>query len=122
MMVPILGRLVIYTGKIDVMADFYCRFFDFSLLRSETDRIVELSPKSSGMTILLHPSAAKQREGQVLVKLVFDVEDVPAFCAAAKAKGLEFGKVHEADGYCFANAKDPAKNSIQVSSRAFRKR
>ena len=55
-----------------------------------------------------------------MVKLVFDVEDVSAFCESAKTQGLDFGKIHEAGGYQFANAKDPSKNSIQVSSRAFR--
>ncbi len=118
-MTPVLGRIMIYTGQIDEMAEFYSRHFGFSVVRSETDRIVELKPQSAGSTILLHPAASKQREGQVLVKLVFDVEDTEAFCAAARARGLEFGKVHQADGYAFANAKDPSKNSIQVSSRAF---
>lgn len=120
-MAPVLGRLVIYTRKIDQMADFYSRHFGFSVVRSESDRIVELKPRSSGMTILLHPAASKQKDGQVLVKLVFDVENVDAFCSSARAKGLEFGKVHVADGYAFANAKDPSMNSIQVSSRAFRR-
>jgi predicted enzyme related to lactoylglutathione lyase len=115
-----LGRLVIYTRKIDEMADFYVRHFGFQVFSSDDDRIVELRPPNSGMSLLLHPAAAKQKEGQVLVKLVFDVEDVPAFCEAAKSRGLDFGKVHKADGYKFANAKDPSKNSIQVSSRAFR--
>ncbi|MEJ1999970.1 MAG: VOC family protein [Maritimibacter sp.] len=115
-----LGRLVIYTSKIDQMASFYARHFGFSVIRSDDDRIVELRAQNSGMTLLLHPAAAKQKEGQVLVKLVFDVEDVSAFCDAAKADGLDFGKIHKAGGYEFANAKDPSKNSIQVSSRAFR--
>ena len=115
-----LGRLVIYTSKIDQMAEFYAKHFGFSVLRADDDRIVELRAHNSGMALLLHPAAAKQKEGQVLVKLVFDVEDVPAFCEAARANGLDFGKVHEAGGYKFANAKDPSKNSIQVSSRAFR--
>lgn len=119
-MVPELGRIVIYTGKIDQMAEFYARHFGFSVLRTEADRIVELKPQAAGSTILLHPAASKQKEGQALVKLVFDVEDVDAFCATAKEKGLEFGKIHRACGYAFANAKDPSKNSIQVSSRAFK--
>ena len=118
-MAPALGRIVIYTGKIDQMADFYARHFGFSVKRAERDRIVELVPQSTGLTILLHPAAAKQKEGQVLVKLVFDVEDVAAFCDAARADGLAFGKIHQAEGYSFANAKDPSNNSIQVSSRAF---
>ncbi|KFE34096.1 VOC family protein [Thioclava atlantica] len=115
-----LGRLVIYTSKIDKMADFYARYFGFSVLRAGGDRIVELIAQTPSISLLLHPAAAKQKEGQVLVKLVFDVEDVSAFCEAAMADGLDFGKIHKADGYEFANAKDPSKNSIQVSSRAFR--
>ncbi|SLN11768.1 Glyoxalase-like domain protein [Roseivivax jejudonensis] len=115
-----LGRLVIYTSKIDQMAEFYSRHFGFSVLRADGDRIVELRAQNSGMALLLHPAAAKQKEGQVLVKLVFDVEDVAGFCEAARARGLDFGKIHKAGGYEFANAKDPSRNSIQVSSRAFR--
>ena len=118
-MTPALGRIVIYTGKIDQMADFYACHFGFTVKRAEGDRIVELVPQNAGLSLLLHPLAAKQKEGQVLVKLVFDVKDVAAFCAEASANGLVFGKVHQADGYSFANAKDPSKNSIQVSSRAF---
>ncbi|WP_417273887.1 VOC family protein [Celeribacter halophilus] len=118
MVTPSLGRLVIYTRKIDEMAAFYARHFGFSVRRSATDRIVELTPKTSGATILLHPLSASQKEGQVLVKLVFDVEDVEDFCRTAQSNGLTFGKIHKTDSYAFANAKDPSRNSIQISSRA----
>ncbi len=74
------------------------------------------------MNILLHPLGAGRKVGQTLVKLVFDVEDVEEFCRNSEKRGLKFGAVHRADGYCFANAKDPAQNSISVSSRAFVKR
>lgn len=114
-----LGRIIIYTNKIEKMAEFYAKHFGFSLLRAEGDRIFELKPPATGVSILLHPASAKQKEGQVLVKLVFDVEDVAAFCEAACGNGLTFGKIHQADGYTFANAKDPAGNSVQVSSRVF---
>lgn len=115
-----LGRLVIYTSKIDEMAEFYAKHFGFAILRAEGDRIVELRAQDAGMSLLLHPAAKTQKDGQALVKLVFDVEDVSAFCESARAKGLDFGKIHKADGYEFANAKDPSRNSVQVSSRAFR--
>ncbi|PZX13966.1 VOC family protein [Celeribacter halophilus] len=118
-MAPTLGRLVIYTRKLDEMAAFYAQHFGFSVRRSATDRIVELTPKTSGATILLHPLSSAQKEGQVLVKLVFDVEDVEGFCRTAQSNGLTFGKIHKTDSYAFANAKDPAKNPIQISSRAF---
>ena len=110
-----LGRLVIYTKKIDAMTDFYCKHFGFKELRNEGDRIIELQPQGTGISLLLHPASKRQKEGQPLVKLVFDVQDVFAFCKTAEAKGLIFGKVYQADGYAFANAKDPSSNSIQVS-------
>ena len=114
-----LGRIVIYTKKTEAMAAFYVKHFGFSVLRVEGDRIVELAPQDPGISILLHPASTGQKEGQVLVKLVFDVQNVREFCANAKNRGLEFGKIHQGDGYEFANAKDPSGNSVQVSSRAF---
>lgn len=114
-----LGRVVIYTKKIEQMAEFYAVHFGFAVSRIEGDRIIELKSRASGAAILLHPASAGQKEGQALVKLVFDVEDVATFCASRRAAGLSFGKVHKTDGYAFANAKDPSGNGIQVSSRAF---
>lgn len=114
-----LGRIVIYTKKIEQMAEFYAKHFGFMVSHIKGDRIVELTPPGPGAAILLHPASAKQKEGQALVKLVFDVQNVPEFCAAAERGGLQFGKIHQASGYTFANAKDPGGNSVQVSSRAF---
>lgn len=118
-MSPSLGRIIIYTKKIPEMIDFYRRYFGYSDHQIEGDRIVELTPPATGFVIMLHPMGKGRKEGQTLVKLVFDVENVEAFCARAAKNGLKFGAIHKADGYVFANAKDPAKNSISVSSRAF---
>ena len=118
-MSAVLGRVVIYTHKMAEMASFYQKHFGFDVVQKDDDRITELVHGDAGIGILLHPASARQKEGQVMVKLVFDVADVPAFCEKAAKDGLKFGKIFQADGYCFANAKDPAKNSIQVSSRAF---
>ncbi len=117
-----LGRLIIYTKKIEDVATFYCTHFGFEALRLDGDRIVELVAPGSGANIMLHPMSAGRKEGQTLVKLVFDVEDVETFCRNAEERGLKFGTIHHAEGYSFANAKDPAKNSVSVSSRAFVKR
>ncbi|MEL6170010.1 MAG: VOC family protein [Pseudomonadota bacterium] len=114
-----LGRLIIYTKKLEEMSDFYRRYFGFEELRLENDRIVELVAQGQGANILLYPVSPRRKETQTLVKLVFDVEDVAAFCTAAERRGLTFGSIHQADGYSFANAKDPSGNSVQVSSRAF---
>jgi len=114
-----LGRLIIYTAKRAEMVNFYSRHFGFEEVPQHGDRITELVPRGGGCSLLLHAAAKGQRQGQSLVKLVFDVKDVPAFCKEAEGRGLVFGPVHRADGYQFANAKDPSGNSISVSGRAF---
>lgn len=114
-----LGRLVIYTKDIEAMVAFYSRHFGYSVHRIAGDRIVELRPAGSGAALLLHPAAQRQKMGQPLVKLVFDVQDVVDFCDKAAKDGLIFSQIHKGDGYVFANAKDPSGNSVSVSSRAF---
>ncbi|KZM48848.1 VOC family protein [Labrenzia sp. OB1] len=115
-----LTRVILYVRDVDRSAAFYARHFGFSVLHAPSDRITELVPADGGMRLLLHKAGKAQKLGQAAVKLVFDIEDIPGFCAAAKSQGLVFGSPHQADGYQFANAKDPDGNSLQVSSRAYR--
>ncbi len=116
-----LNRLLIYTRNLEATALFYEKHFGFMASRVPGDGIVELVAQNGGASIMLHPAAKRQRSGQSSVKLVFDVEDVEAFCGHCAANGLEFGAIHKADGYQFANAKDPSQNAVSVSSRAFGK-
>lgn len=83
---------------------------------------IELKPAADGASIFIHQAAKGIRLGQVEVKLGFHVPVVVLLAAKAKKRGLKFGTVHEANGYQFANAKDPDKNSVCISSRAFRLR
>ena len=103
------------------MADFYVRHFSFLMAIDGDGRIVELMPHDQGASVMLHLAAKSQKSGQNSVKLIFDVADVDEFVAKALSNGLKFGPVHHADGYVFANAKDPDGNPVQVSSRSFRK-
>lgn len=116
-MPPPLSSLVLYTARMEELAQFYCDHFGYVAHRDPEDRIVELRPPGTGTTLLLHPMGKGRKAGQSLVKLVFAMTDVAKFCEDARANGLEFGPLHEADGYVFANAKDPAGNSISVSGR-----
>ncbi|WHO71512.1 VOC family protein [Rhizobium sp. BT03] len=116
-----LNRLVIYPGNVEETARFCEKHFGFKATSLPGDRIVELVAQDGGANIMLHQAAKGRRSGQSIVKLVFDVEDVEAFCIRCAENGLEFGTLHKADGYVFANAKDPCQNPISVSSRAFRK-
>ena len=118
----VLGRILLYVRDIEAVARFYVLHFGYRIHREAGDRIVELkSPGGTGADIMLHPLGRGRKGGQTVAKLVFDVPDVESFCARAAAQGLAFGPIHEGDGYEFANAKDPAGNSVSVSSRAFRR-
>lgn len=116
-----LNRLLIYARNVVETAQFYEKHFGFIAASLPGDRIVELVAQDGGANIMLHRAARGQKSGQSIVKLLFDVEDVEGFCRQCAENGLEFGPIHKADGYLFANAKDPCQNSVSVSSRAFRK-
>lgn len=119
-----ISQIIIYTKRTMEMVTFYNSHFGFEPVIRQDDRIVELNHPSHGFKILLHPMSDKRilsgMEEQSCIKLVFDVQDVELFCRQARMKGLDFGPIHEADGYKFANAKDPSNNSVSVSSRAYR--
>lgn len=116
-MTAILSSLILYTSKTDEMAAFYCDHFSYTRHDIPGDRIVELRPSGQGAILLLHPAAKGMRQGQAAVKLVFSVPDVTAFCDACAKQGLNFGTLHRADAYVFANTKDPSGNSVSVSGR-----
>ena len=115
-----LSRILLYVRDIEATARFYQTFFGLTAEPDPDGRIVELASPEGGTILMLHQAAKSQKQGQTAVKLLFDVEEVEAFREACLARGLAFGPVHEADGYRFANAKDPDQNSISISSRAFR--
>ncbi len=113
-----ISRLILYSKNMERTISFYQEHFGFSVHRREGDRIIELILLGEGARLLIHPAGKGIKMGQAVIKLVFDVEDVPSFKEKCKLNGLDFGTIHEADGYSYANAKDPDKNSIQISSRA----
>nr|WP_256572710.1 VOC family protein [Pseudomonas sp. NFACC08-1] len=118
-MQPSLNRIMLYVRDVQATCDFYERHFGFTSQRKTDDRVTELSPANGGAILMVHPAGKAVKTGQVTVKLVFDLQDVEGFKAKCLAQGLRFGATHRADGYSFANAKDPDGNSISISSRAF---
>lgn len=115
-----LSTIVIYARDMRCSATFYSEHFGFETTGEVIEGLIELRSKSGGVGILIHQAAKSVKLGQVGVKLSFHVLDVPACVADAAAKGFKFGAVHTANGYQFANAKDPDKNTVSISSRAFR--
>ena len=121
MQISLLNRIVLYAHDVDAVIRFYVRHFGFEVRETAHDRIIELVHPDGGAILMVHRAAKGQKAGQSSVKLVFDVADVQAFCERSDRDGLHFGALHKADGYCFANVRDPSGNSVSVSSRAFRK-
>lgn len=116
---PTFSRIAIYTRNIPKLSAFYQEHFGFKILVDEDD-YVELDQPDGPTGIVLLQASKGHRIGQSCIKLIFDVEDVPGFKAAAAKKGLSFGAVHQGLGYCFSNARDPSKNLVQISDRRFR--
>ena len=116
----ILGTVIIYSRDMHKTAAFYSQHFGLVTTGEVVEGLIELQAPSGGAGILIHQAAKSVKLGQVGVKLSFHVPDVPAFAQAAEKKGLKFGAVHQANGYQFANAKDPDNHSVSISSRAFR--
>ena len=115
-----LGTVIIYARDMKKAAVFYSERFGFVTTGEVVEGLVELQATNGGAGILIHHAAKSVKLGQVGVKLSFHVPDVEAFAAAAAKDGLNFGAVHGAKGYHFANTKDPDKNSVSISSRSFR--
>lgn len=117
---PQISRVILYVRDIPKVAAFYERFFDMEQIPGGTAGWLELASPGGGCTIALHQASVAQKSGAA-IKLVFGVADVRAFKAAKERQGLKFGVVHEAldegNPFEFSNAKDPAGNSISISSR-----
>lgn len=118
-MEPTLNRIMLYVRDVLATCAFYEQNFGFVSEKHTDDRVTELRSANGGAILMVHAAGKSVKTGQVTVKLVFDTRDVEGFKEKCMAQGLKFGATHKADGYSFANAKDPDGNTISISSRAF---
>lgn len=110
-------RIALYVRDLAKVAAFYETHFGFRPVAVAVDKTLLQPPTNAGGCALMLLQASKgHRTGQSTVKLVFDVPDVAAAKAAFAEAGLKFGAIHHGPGYAFANARDPAKNLLQISS------
>lgn len=116
-----LATVIIYARDMSRSAAFYRDVFGFRTSGEVAEGLIELTAPAGGAAILIHQAAKSIKLGQVGVKLSFHVEDVEEFKVRAASIGVKFGATHKANGYVFANVKDPDGNSVSISSRAFRK-
>jgi|SRR5581483_3202302 len=120
---PPISRVIAYVKDVPKIAAFYERHFGMRSLPGAGRKWTELSSPAGGCILSLHQAAVSQKS-KASIKLVFQVADVRAFKAAKELEGLKFGVVHEVNegnGHEYSNAKDPAGNSISISSREIRR-
>jgi ankyrin repeat protein/predicted enzyme related to lactoylglutathione lyase len=113
---PPIARIILYVKDLPTVAAFYQQHFGMKPLPSDDPGWLELESSPGGCNLALHQAATGQKSGAAM-KIVFAVADVPQFVQEREAHGLKFGPIHSPAGFQFANAKDPAGNSISVSSR-----
>ena len=113
---PQLVRVILFVQNLPKVAQFYQTHFGLFPLPGEERGWLELASPDGGCSIALHQASSAQKRGSE-IKIVFGIHDVVAFRQKCAAAGLKFGVVHNVDGFQFSNAKDPAGNSIQISSR-----
>jgi predicted enzyme related to lactoylglutathione lyase len=116
-----ISRIILYVRDIPKVAAFYQTHFGLQPLPGADEGWLELGSPNGGCRIALHQAAVSQKRGSE-IKIVFAVRDVRKFTTERAAFGLKFGAVHHTGSHEFANARDPAGNSIQVSSRGVRRR
>ncbi len=115
----IFDSVTIYARDMQKTANFDRRFFGFVGSSNVVEGLILLTSPNGGAGITILQAAKSVKLGQVGVKLSFAVRDVEAFKLESERRGLKFGSTHLANGYSFANAKDPDKNSVSISSRAY---
>jgi catechol 2,3-dioxygenase-like lactoylglutathione lyase family enzyme len=111
-----IARVILYVKDVAGIAAFYERHFGLRRQPGATEEWIELAGIDGGCGIGVHLAAKSQKSGAAM-KLVFGVADVEGFKAERERDGLRFSAMHRANGVEFANAKDPAGNSIQISNR-----
>jgi len=113
---PPITRIALYVHDLPKIAEFYRTHFGFVQSPSnQADKLTLKSP-AGGCDLVLLQASKGHKTGQSCVKIIFDVPDVAAFREEQILAGLEFGPIHRGPGYEFANARDPAKNLIQISN------
>lgn len=115
-----LNCLILYARDMARSASFYQQFFGFQTSGEIEEGLINLYAPNNALHLRIHQAAKGVKLGQAGIKLCFAVRNIEVFKQEAAELGLQFGPSHQANGYSFANAKDPDGNNISISSWAYR--
>lgn len=115
-----ISRIILFVADPSKVAAFYQEHFGLEPVGPEEDGWIELG--AGGCNLALHRGKlAPGISSHSPAKIVFAVSDVRAEVERLTREGLKFGKVHDWNGFSFADTKDPEGNPIQLSSRGVAK-
>ncbi len=111
-----ISRIILFVADVPRVAAFYQRYFGLEPIGPEEEGWLEL--RAEGCNVALHRGKAPAgKRSHSPAKIVFAVKDVREAMKQLTADGLKFGKVHDWNGFSFADTKDPEGNPVQISSR-----
>lgn len=114
-----LTAMMTYAKDREATADVDQPFFGL-ISGGEVDGLIQLRSPDGAPVNLIHQAAAGVKLGQAAVKTIFSVDAVEAFKVRGAERGLAIESTHHANGYVLADAKDPDKNPVSISGRAYR--
>jgi predicted enzyme related to lactoylglutathione lyase len=107
-----MSRVILFTGKIDAMTEFYGKVLGLKQVTAEKG----WREFDAGKTrIALHSGPSSP--GRKGPKIVFYAKDVAAMREKLATRGAKFGKVRQFDQLVMCDGKDPDGNPIQLSNR-----
>jgi catechol 2,3-dioxygenase-like lactoylglutathione lyase family enzyme len=107
-----MARIILFTGQMDAMSDYYSRILGLKLISAEKGWREYAAGKAS---IALHSGPASP--GGKGPKIVFYASDVAALRETLVSRGARFGKVRQGENLSLCDGKDPDGNPIQISNR-----
>jgi catechol-2,3-dioxygenase len=107
-----MARVILFTDRMDEMAEFYGEVLGLSQVTSEKGW---REFAAGGARIALHSGPSSP--GRKGPKIVFHASDVAAQRETLVARGASFGKVRQGELFCLCDGKDPDGNPIQLSDR-----
>lgn len=107
-----LAQIILFTGRMEAMSDFYRDVLGLKQVGSEKGW---REFAAGGARIALH--SGPPSPGRKGPKIVFHAKDVAASRATLVARGANFGKVKQGETICLCDGKDPDGNPLQLSNR-----
>jgi predicted enzyme related to lactoylglutathione lyase len=110
-----LSRVIIFTGDVKTLVDFYISHFDLALVGEFDAGWTELN--AGGCNLAFHKFSEKLDGGDNGIKFVFAASDVAAEKARLEGLGVKMTRIFTFGQIQMCDGQDPDGNRFQISSR-----